>query len=88
MRPGAVLINTARAALIEHEALVDCLREGRVAHAGLDVYPTEPLAPDDPLLHLDNVTLTPHTAWISPEASRRLLRRGVETLRQALADRR
>ncbi|HEV2766337.1 MAG TPA: NAD(P)-dependent oxidoreductase [Acidimicrobiales bacterium] len=62
LRPEAVLVNTARAAVVDEAALVAALAEGRIAGAALDVFWTEPLPPDHPLLGLDNVTLTPHLA--------------------------
>jgi phosphoglycerate dehydrogenase-like enzyme len=61
MKSSAFLINTARGGLIEEEALVQSLREGKLAGAGLDVFREEPLPADHPLLKLDNVILAPHT---------------------------
>lgn len=68
MKPTAYLINTSRAGLIDEAALVEALRAKKIAGAALDVYEHEPPQPDDPLLSLDNVTLTPHMAGGSNDA--------------------
>lgn len=69
MRPGALLVNGARGAVVDTDALVDALRAGQLGGAGLDVFEQEPLPADHPLLTLDNVVLTPHNADATPEGN-------------------
>ena len=62
MKPTAVFVNTSRGPVVDEPALIDALREGRIAAAGLDVFEKEPIDPDNPLLSMDNVVVTPHSA--------------------------
>jgi D-3-phosphoglycerate dehydrogenase len=78
LRPGAILVNTARGALVDEAAMIAALRDGRIGHAALDVYATEPLPPGHPLAALDNVTLAAHCGFYTPEANETLLRRALD----------
>src|SRR5664280_1010519 len=80
MKPTAILINTARGAIVNEEALVHALATGRIFGAGLDVFATEPLPPHHPLTLLGNVVLTPHCAGITPEALEAGLRLAVDNI--------
>ena len=73
MRPGVILVNTARSALVDEAAMIEALRSGHIRHAGLDVFNTEPLPSDHPLTQLPNVTLSAHSAFRTPEASENLI---------------
>ncbi|MDQ6628310.1 MAG: 3-phosphoglycerate dehydrogenase [Pseudomonadota bacterium] len=73
MRPGAILVNTARGALVDEGAMVAALRSGRLGHAGLDVFAVEPLPPGHVLTALPNVTLSAHSGFRTPEANERLI---------------
>jgi len=77
-RPGVVLINTARADIIDGATLVHLLKNGHVRHAAVDVFSKEPPAPDDPLLSLGNVTMTAHAGFMTPEATMTMLRRAID----------
>jgi D-3-phosphoglycerate dehydrogenase len=70
MKNGVFIINTSRGAVIDHDALVNGLKSGKVAGAGLDVFEKEPPNADDPLLEMDNVVTTPHTGFLSVESQR------------------
>jgi D-3-phosphoglycerate dehydrogenase / 2-oxoglutarate reductase len=85
MKPGVILINTARAALVDEATLLDGLRSGRIRHAGLDVFHAEPLRRDHPLAAMENVTLTAHAGFRTLEASMILLRRSIDIVRNILA---
>ncbi len=82
MKPGAVLVNTARGGLVEEAALVEALTSGHLRAAGLDVLAEEPPAPDHPLLSLDNVVLTPHVAWLTQETLARSFDVALENVRR------
>jgi D-3-phosphoglycerate dehydrogenase len=73
MRPGVILVNTARAAMVDEAAMIEALKSGHIRHAGLDVFNTEPLPMDHPLTKLPNVTLSAHSAFRTPEASENLI---------------
>lgn len=73
MKPGAVLINTARGGLIDEQALAEALDSGRIAAACLDVLTKEPMSADCPLINAKNCTITPHVAWAAAETRRRLV---------------
>ena len=77
-KPGVIVVNTARADVVDQGALVALLRSGHVRHAAIDVFSQEPPRPDDPLLSLPNVTLTAHSGFMTPEATMTMLRRAVD----------
>jgi D-3-phosphoglycerate dehydrogenase len=85
MKPGAIFINTARGAIVDETALIDALQADRIAHAGLDVFGTEPLPAGHPLIRLENVTFSAHAAFATREASERLLRMALELLAEERA---
>ena len=73
MKPGAILVNTARGAMVDEAAMIAALQSGHIRHAGLDVFNIEPLPKDHPLTKLPNVTLSAHSAFRTPEASENLM---------------
>jgi len=82
MRKGVILVNTARGAIVDEQAMIDALKSGHIRHAGLDVFNIEPLPQDHPLTKISNVTLSAHSAFRTPEASENLIHAAWEHCRR------
>ena len=82
MKPTAYLINAARGVIVDEAALIDALRAGGIAGAGLDVFDPEPPSPSNPLLAMENVVATPHSAGFTDGA---LLAMGIGVVNEVLA---
>ena len=84
MKPTAFIINTARGALIDEPALAEALNSGKIAGAALDVLSSEPPKSDNPLLSAKNTLITPHIAWATLEARKRLMGTTAQNIRAFL----
>jgi phosphoglycerate dehydrogenase-like enzyme len=80
MRPSAILINTSRGPIVDETALIEALRAGTIAAAGLDVFDREPLPADHPLLALPNTVLLPHLGYVTPETFRAMYEQAIEDI--------
>ncbi|QII85503.1 3-phosphoglycerate dehydrogenase [Bordetella hinzii] len=85
MRDGAILVNTARGALVDEAAMIAALQSGKLRHAALDVFDVEPMPASHPLYALDNVTLSAHSAFRTPEASDNLIEAALQHCRRVAA---
>ncbi len=86
MKPGAILVNTARGAIVDEAAMLAALEAGHLGHAALDVYGVEPLPANHPLTRLPNTTLAPHAAFRTPEASDNLMEAALEHCRRIVRE--
>jgi phosphoglycerate dehydrogenase-like enzyme len=82
MKPGAILVNTARGGLVDEGDLIEALIHGHIGAAGLDVFVREPITPDNALLTMENVVVAPHIAWLTPETLERSLDVAAENCRR------
>ena len=82
MKPGVILVNTARAAMVDEAAMIEALERGHIRHAGLDVFNTEPLPAGHALTKIPNVTLSAHSAFRTPQASENLIHAAWEHCRR------
>jgi D-3-phosphoglycerate dehydrogenase len=85
MKPGAILINTARGAIVDEAAMIAALETGHLGHAGLDVYDIEPMPAGHPLTRLENVTLSAHSAFRTQEATDNLIEAALQHCRRIAA---
>ncbi|MNI82940.1 Glyoxylate/hydroxypyruvate reductase B [compost metagenome] len=85
MRPQTIFINISRGKVVDEAAMIEALRSGQIRAAGLDVFEREPLAPDSPLLQLDNVVATPHIGSATHETREAMAACAVDNLLAALA---
>ncbi len=80
LKPGVIFVNTARAELVDNQALAELLEKKKLGGVGLDVYDVEPIGRDNPFLRMENVVLTPHVAFYTAEANYNILKIGVDNL--------
>ena len=80
MKPSAILVNTARASLVDQQALIEALKERRIAGAGFDTFWQEPVPAGSPLLELEDFVFSPHVGWVTHEASARLRKMPVDNI--------
>jgi phosphoglycerate dehydrogenase-like enzyme len=82
MKAGAILVNTARGPLVDEQLLIEALRSGHLGAAGLDVFTSEPLSTDHPLLGLANVVAAPHLAWLTQETLARSIEAALDNVKR------
>jgi phosphoglycerate dehydrogenase-like enzyme len=85
MKRGAIIINTARGGVIDEAALLSALNDGKIAAAGLDVFAREPLPAGHAFLDMENVVMTPVSAWSTVDASARMINQSIENVMRFLA---